>query len=124
MATTALAVEVPAVAEVRSAVHGAEEGRDVVVGDLLALPDGHVRPALHVVVRVHGVPAQLKSRKGCLWVLNTQHSEENCLDKIFQSHLVLEMQLCDMSAVSGKTPLPLPRPATSKAFTSSSPIMN
>ena len=76
LASKALAVEVPAVAEVRSAVHGAEEGRDVVVGDLLALPDGHVRPALHVVVRVHGVPAQLKSLKSCLWVLDTWHSEE------------------------------------------------
>ena len=59
LASKALAVEVPAVAEVRSAVHGAEEGRDVVVGDLLALPDGHVGPALHVVVRVHGVPERM-----------------------------------------------------------------
>ena len=60
LATTATAVKIPSVSEVRTSVHRAEERRDVVVGDLLALPDGHVRPALDVVVRVHGVPARNK----------------------------------------------------------------
>ena len=63
LATRAFAVKVPAVPQMRSSVHCAKKGRDVVVGDLLALPYGHVRPALDVVVRVHGVPARIKCVK-------------------------------------------------------------